>query len=385
MAPFILVVLSSLCADAEDPNAAENAESCLARTIRALALCKADLHEMAHIAEDAAERLSRGGSLLIAGQPSLASELCGRAGGLLMARKMREEGPGEDDVVLFGMVPGAGIPDSVAESGALCVVFGANEPGPARFSNHSAQTGISNTLANVISAWVFTAELIGASLRDGKMPVVLETIGLYDGAARNARFAKAGATFHDDCTLPPQAPGVLGARYLDAVAAILRRVETEHRARLEQIGAWAQQARASGQHLRMYTMGHFPPTEVAETAIGRLFESAGWNAGFRTHAVPEHGYAPGDLVVHIGYQHPPTRLLAKAVPVGARVAYVSVRPHRDYVEQDNVIWLDPVWPWSDAVLDLEDYDVPILPASGIVNAAIAWEIYRYSGTTTSPK
>jgi hypothetical protein len=35
-----------------------------------------------------------------------------------------------------------------------------------------------------------------------------------------------------------------------------------------------------------------------------------------------------------------------------------------------------MWPWADAVVPLEGYDVPILPASGIVNAAVAWDIYR---------
>jgi len=35
-----------------------------------------------------------------------------------------------------------------------------------------------------------------------------------------------------------------------------------------------------------------------------------------------------------------------------------------------------MWGWSDACVPLEGYDVPLLAASGIVNGAIAWEIYR---------
>jgi hypothetical protein len=35
-----------------------------------------------------------------------------------------------------------------------------------------------------------------------------------------------------------------------------------------------------------------------------------------------------------------------------------------------------MWDWPDACVPLEGYDVPILAASGIVNAAIAWELHR---------
>jgi len=50
--------------------------------------------------------------------------------------------------------------------------------------------------------------------------------------------------------------------------------------------------------------------------------------------------------------------------------------HRDYAGDPEVIWVDPMWPWYDACVDLEGYDVPVLASSGIVNGAIAWEIYR---------
>ncbi|MCX5759260.1 MAG: hypothetical protein NTU83_12280 [Candidatus Hydrogenedentes bacterium] len=78
----------------------------------------------------------------------------------------------------------------------------------------------------------------------------------------------------------------------------------------------------------------------------------------------------------IGYQQPPDDLLRKARPVGARVAFLALRHERDFVHDPGVTWIDPMWDWPDACVALEGYDIAILPASGIVNGAIAWEIHR---------
>ena len=71
-------------------------------------------------------------------------------------------------------------------------------------------------------------------------------------------------------------------------------------------------------------------------------------------------------------------LLRKACPAGARVAYVSVRPDRDYMGGENVIWIDPMWDWPDACVPIDGYDVPLLAATAMFTGAIAWEIYRLS-------
>jgi hypothetical protein len=84
----------------------------------------------------------------------------------------------------------------------------------------------------------------------------------------------------------------------------------------------------------------------------------------------------GEFIVHIGYQHPPDDLIRIARKAGARIVYVSLRPDRDFVRDKNVIWIDPMWDWPDACVPLEGYDVPLLAASGVINGAIAWDIYR---------
>jgi hypothetical protein len=126
----------------------------------------------------------------------------------------------------------------------------------------------------------------------------------------------------------------------------------------------------------MYSMGHIFPAEVERTAIGKLFKSGEWYSAFSYMKPPDDAYHPGDVLVHIGYQHPPTVMLQRARRSGARVIYVDILQDRDYARDQGVIWIDPMWPWADACVPIRGYDVPALPASGIVNGAIAWEIWR---------
>jgi len=367
----LLIGLLAVAAAADVP------ESYLLRVDRTLELCRHDVAAMADPAGQAAARLASGGSFWAGGQRSWVSELCGRAGGLMMIRSLGDRPPGASDVVLFAPETGAGLPTALIESGALIVVFGScpAEAGPC-FASHAEEGGISPTLANAIPAWVFAGEVVAALTRLGKMPVMYESIGAYGGNARMRQYENGAIAFHDDRDVPPVAAGVLGNRFLDRVGAMLRRVEREERADLDRAGAWAREAQVQGKGLVMYSMGHLFPDEVGKTAIGRLFRSAVWNAGFPHHAKPDDTYAAGDLIVSIGYQHPPDVLLRRARPAGARVVYATVRSDRDYMRDPGVIWIDPMWDWPDGCVELEGYDIPILPASGILNGAIAWELYR---------
>ena len=351
--------------------------SCLERMVKALELTRADIGAMVPVAEQTAKLLADGGKLYAAGQPSLVSEITGRAGGIMMIRALAADVPAVGDVVLHTPESGVELPEALRDTKAMVVVFGAPVKGHdwPTFSNHALEADISPTLANAIPAWMFTGELIAALTRLGKMPTIYETIGAYTGYSRMAKYDSGETAFHDDMKVPPCAAGVLAGKYADTVSAMLRRIGKEERAQLDRAGAWVREARKNGKQLFMYSMGHLFPDEVAATDIGKVFRSAGWNAGFRAPH-PEDSYHDGDLAVHICYQHPTDVLLRKARPAGAPVVYVSLYADRDYTKDDGVIWIDPMWNWADACVPLEGYDVPMLPASGLVNGAIAWEIYR---------
>lgn len=348
------------------------------RVAKALELARGDIPAMAGVADAAAARLAEGGNFYAGGQASLVSELCGRAGGFMQLKSLGETVPTAADVVLFTPEAGAEVPSALVDTGALIVVFGGASEGDNvhAFPNHAAEADISPTLANAIPGWLFTGELIAALTRLGRMPVLFESIGLYGGYPRIQRFQQAGVFYHDTHDVPAIAAGTIANGYVDAITAMLRRVEAEERANIERAAEWAADARRADKRLIMYSMGHLFPDEVEKTAIGDLFESAVWNSGFFALKVPDHSYAPGDVLIHIGYQHPPYRMLQRARPAGARVVYVDLLRHRDYAHDPDVIWIDPMWPWTDACVPIDNYDVPALAASGVVNGAIAWEIHR---------
>ena len=353
-------------------------DSYLLRVERALHLCQQYIPAMKAAADAAAARLSKGGRLLAGGDPAIVSELCGRAGGFMLIKGMGDADPDKRDVVLYAPDLSGGVPRKTLDSGALVIVFGKKADGREvySFANHAEEAGISPSLANAIPAWIFTGELIAALTRLGKMPVLYESIGLYGGVPRMHQYADKGIYWHEKHEVPPIAAGVIANRYVNAVAAMLRRVEQEDREKIDRAGEWAAEAKRAGRQLFMYSMGHIFPAEVEKTAIGALFKSEVWNSGFSYHKPPDDAYHPGDVLIHIGYQHPPTEMLKRARRSGARVVYVDVLQDRDYSKDEGVIWIDPMWPWSDACVPIEGYDVPALASSGIVNGAIAWEIYR---------
>lgn len=351
--------------------------SCLAQTANVVEACRADIVSMQALADAAAERLAEGGSLWAAGHPAWVSELSGRAGGMMLIKSLGDNLPNADDVVLFARVPGVELSQGVVDSGAYVVGFGDNPSGYEIpwVASHATENGISESLGNVIPGWIFTAELVSALTRLGKMPVMFETIGLPGGFPRIYKYQREGIYWHDPNAVQPIEPGVLGNRYADGVVAILRRADRENAEKLEMAGAWVADAIRNSHKVFIYSMGHFLPDEIGNSAIGEAFISGVWNSGFTYIDTPVDQYGDGDVLIHIGYQHPPRGLLQAGRAAGAKVVYLDILRDRDYVDDSGVLWIDPMWTWADACVNVEGYDIPILPPSGIVNSAIAWEIY----------
>jgi hypothetical protein len=359
--------------------------SYMTRVENGLRAARADIPAMRGPAEEAAEKLASGGKLWAAGQPSMVSEISGRAGGFMMIRDLGAGVPAREDVVLYTVEPGTPIPDAIKNSGAMTIFFGVDAPmeGFACFPNHAAESHISPTLANAIPAWLFTGELIAALTRIGKTPVIYESIGAYWGNTRIQQYKNGEIGFHDDKQAASTGAGVIGNQFIDIMSAKLERIEKEQRGNIDKAAQWVREAKEKGNALFMYSMGHIFPDEVGKTKIGGVFKSAVWNAGFR-HPHPEDEYHAGDLAILVGYQHPADVLLRKARPIDARVVYISLRSDRDFVNDPGVIWIDPMWDWPDACVPLEGYDVPLLAASGILNGAIAWDIYRLATGDENP-
>lgn len=370
------------------PVAAQGDTSSLLQTRAALAATGDAIAQVVEAAEATAAALGEGGQFWLGGHPALVSEFSGRAGGLMVLKPLRLEAVKAGDAVFYASGGRDDLDEQVAllASGATIIWAGAGT-GPDGGLQLPVPGGdtLSPTLSGAAAGWVYLAEVIAALTRHGRMPVLYETIGGYGGYQRIAAFDAKGIYWHETHLVPPVPPATLGPIYIAAVTACLERVDREMGPRLAQIGRQVAEARAGGHRTIMYSMGHLFPHEVEETALATLFESAVWNAGFMAQPVPDDTYAPGDMVIHIGYQHPPYRLLPRVRDGGARAAYVSVLQHRDFPQGDGSIWIDPMWPWADGVVPLPNYDVPACPASGVVNAAIAWEIYRQSLLAMGPQ
>ncbi|MDO8586673.1 MAG: hypothetical protein Q7T82_06490 [Armatimonadota bacterium] len=353
-------------------------QSQLPRMAGTLEAIRAELPAMRPLAEEAAARLADGGGLWACGIRSLVGEFTGRAGGFMMIRMIKpakDKLPAGQDVVLGFPEDGPRLHMPELADGPLTINFAdyPSSPDNLCLATHARERRVSPTLAMAACGWVFTGELVASLTRMGKMPVIYETIGAYHGHLRIKQYNRGEIAWHESHEAPEIAPGVLGGRYIDTVTAMLGRIEKEEGEKLDRAKEWAHEARADGKRLFMYSMGHIFPDEISKNAIGEQFESAVWNAGF-PHAKPDDEYSAGDFVAHIGYQHPPGQLLRKARAAGARVVYVCLRHDRDFERDPNVIRIDPMWDWSDACVPLEGYDVPLLPASGVINGAIAWEL-----------
>lgn len=353
-------------------------DSYLLRTAEGLERAVEDIPAMVLVAEKVAKRIVEGGALYAGGNSALVSEVSGRAGGLMLTAPLPERVNLEADAVLFFADAEHRVPEEASVESACWVVFGAEKSIPGVNVLPMREFGLSPTLTMAIYAWMFTGELISACTRLGKMPVLYESIGLYGGIPRIQKYRDRGIFWHEPNIVSPIPPGVLAKEYANRISAMLRRCESHHRKDFDTVGVWVAEAKKANKTLIMYSMGHLFPDEIRKTAIGSLFRSEVWNAGFTYIPEPKDTFSAGDVVIHIGYQHPPRTMLERAKIAGAKAVYVAPYMDRDFPTGEDTVWIDPMWPFADACVPIPGYDIPALPASGVVNGAIAWEIYRVS-------
>lgn len=353
--------------------------SVLLQTADALEAARPALQPMRPAVEDVAQRIIGGGRLYTAGEPALVSEMTGRAGGLMLNLPLGEALPTAADAVLYFADADHPLPEALARSGASIVQFGG--AGEALAGVHTVTLPeeaplLSPTLENTLLGWLFTAELVGACTRAEKMPVIYESVGLGSGFPRIRKYQEQGILFHSDRTVARQTVGKAGEAYINAVSAMLRRCEKENRPALDRAGQWIATALRNGGRPRVYTMGHLFPRALERIPLADRLQLGDWIAGFSDAVPPKDTFGKGEVVVHLGYQHPATAMLQRAKAAGARAVYIAVRPDRDFPSGPTCIWMDPMWPFEDACVYLPGYDIPLLPASGLVSLALAEELLR---------
>ncbi len=347
---------------------AQKAQDYLSRLQSTIVQIRTNLATLTTSAEQAAHEFKSGGRLWAAGrQADFIAEACGRAGGLMAIASLGRQVPTNHDVILYA------VPDKLHETD-LKTITAWREKGVIVIS-FSSPAGMFNnrypldTVANVVELWTWTGEFVAACTRLGTMPVLYQSYGLPGGPERGKKYQ--GKKFHDDLTIPAIAPGALGRQYLDQIERMLETVHTQM-PKIQQAANWWGQAKSA----TTFGTGHMfskhyqdsrgvPPCSFATAPA---WEDKGL---LDTNDSPQ-------FVLYLGYQFAPKKLVEQARTMPVKLVYSDVQPAQP-PEPANILYIDPAWPLTDGCVKVAGYDVPILPASGVVQAAIFWTITSERG------
>lgn len=339
----------------------------LSRLQAAVSRAGTNMPAITQSAEQAAGDLLAGGNLWAAGrQGDFIAEACGRAGGLMSVAPLGERSATNRDVILFA-VPGRLVEsdsDKITQwekKGARVVAF--HSP-----AGVFADRFPLDTVANVSDLWIWTGEFVASCTRRGKMPVLYQSYGLPGGPERGKKYQ--GKRFHDDLTIQPIGPGVLGREYLSQISRMLAGMQSTQMPRIVQAAQWWRQA--SSNSTAILVTGHMFPRHAQDARTipcGRFEPAPAWEDKVLVDAA-----RPPEFVLYLGYQYGPRKLVDWASASGAKLVYTTVQPVQPPQPASNIMYLDLGWPLTDACVRVPGYDVPILPASGVLQAAFYWAL-----------
>ncbi len=343
------------------------AETYISHLDETIAQTRSKLADLVTSAEHASKEFVAGGNLWGAGrQPDFIAEACGRAGGLMAIAPLGRHAPTNHDVILYA-VPGSLSPEdlkSVEEwqrHGATVIRFNS---AAGLYRGHFPV----DTVANVVELWTWTGEFVAACTRLGKTPVLYQSYGLPGGPERGRKYQ--GKKFHDDFVIAPVQAQLLGREYLDRIGQMLAKLEQTQIARIREAAAcWTVASSA-----KILVTGHMFPQHAQDPRAPKFgATSFAAVAAWEDKDLLEPDHPPG-FVLYLGYQFAPRKLLDQAKATGFKLVYSDVEPSQPAEPASNILYIDPGWPLADGCVTLPGYDVPILPASGVVQAAIFWSI-----------
>jgi len=369
------------------PHAATAADLFLAALDQGLARQQQALPAWLAAADSAAARFLDGGRLLVGGPaPDFVGEASYRSGGLgpLTALDGAPDCGPRDAAILGFSGPDPGNVASVRrlqKQGVLTVGFGSRaqrrEIASACAWWIEAQAGDSPAgvpvagILDVASLWSFVGEFVAACTRRSAMPPMWQSAVLPESAARNQRYS--GVRLHEDLHPAPVAAGTIGQAYLTALRSHLAGFVLGERDRLRRAGEEVRRARSGGHRAWFFMDGGHLRAAVLALPAG----PAGLEVLERPPDLADLATTlqPGDLVYVQGYTVPPAAVVAAAHAVGARVAVSLAGSHGQPAPQTAAdLVLDVQWQLGDAAVPVPGYDIPILPPSGFMAAAVYWAL-----------
>ena len=347
----------------------------LSRLRDTIARNRSNLATLTKSADRAANEFLSGGNLWVAGrQADFISEACGRAGGLMAIVPLGQQVPTNHDIVLYAVSgrldeTDLRIRNEWQAKGATVITFCS----PAGLYHDHFPI---DTVANVIDLWTWTGEFVAACTRLGQMPVLYQSYGLPGGPERGKKYQRR--RFHDDLTIKPIDPGVLGGEYLDQIDRMLAKVNKAQMPKIQQAAKWwSLVPKASATTL---VTGHMFPRHGQDPRTIPTCDLVAVPAWENKDLLETN--RPPAFVLYIGYQFAPQKLVDQAKAMGVKLVYSDVQPGQPPEPASNILYIDPAWPLTDGCVTVPGYDIPILPASGVVQAAIYWTIASQRGQLT---
>lgn len=333
--------------------------------VTTLSQTQSNLTTLTKSAEAAAAQFVAGGNLWVAGrQEDFIAEACGRAGGLMPIAPLQQHVPAKLDVILYAVPAGLDAQDMKLTNqwqrqGATVVLF-ASTAGV--YKEHFPV----DTVLNVVDLWTWTGEFVAACTRLGKMPVLYQTYGLPGGPERGQKYK--GKKFHDDLTIQPIPAERLGREYRQQLETMLAKVRDTQMDTLLKAARWWRDSTSTSS---LFT-GHMFPRHVLDPRAPKLGDTTAVPA-WEDKPLLDPSHLP-QCVIYVGYQFAPLKLIGQARSLGVKLVYFDVQPAQPPEPTENILYINPEWPLADACVHIPGYDIPILPASGVLDAAIYWTI-----------
>jgi len=331
-------------------------------------------------AEAFATRMSEGGTVWLAGDRGFVLEGLNRAGGLMACKWLKKPAdlkPG--DLMLYGLVRAAQPEDrdllsAAVKAGVLCLAFSPQPevlagvrflPVPAPPADDPQRLPTISPVA-AAALWTFTAELVSALTRLGKMPPMYQSVLVPGGRERNAAHLK----LKWEPQAPPAIPRlVLGRTYLARLTNCWRTLQATQLDKFAAAGDLAAEAIRAGHTAWYGSLGHLPPELPGQTGDPGVLKPLKMNTPDKLGDFVQ----PGDVILYVGYYEPYGPWVEKAHALGAKiVTVVSGTPERRAEDMGAEINIRGCWPFGDALLDVPGYEVKVLPPSGVIQAAAYW-------------
>lgn len=148
---------------------------------------------------------------------------------------------------------------------------------------------------------------------------------------------------------------------------MLNRIQSQTPGITRAAGCWRQAVSST-----IFVTGHMFPQHALDPRappLGNILTAPAWED--KDLLDPVH---PPAFAFYLGYQFAPAKLLHQAQALGTRLVYTDVQAAHPPQPGNSILFIDPGWPLSDACVTVPGYDISILPASGVLQAAILWSI-----------